>query len=282
MGRGATGSSTVHKALRVLEALAGLVRQQPEGATLTELGRAAGFTASSTYRYLLPLISFGLVAQEPGNGHYRLGLRTVEWGGLCLQSLNLRTVARPFAEELTHRTLETVYLAVPDGEEVVYLDRIDSPLPLRPHTNLGGRNPLHCTALGKAMLAADPVLAARLEGRSLPARTSRTLTTPEALAAELVATGSRGYAVDDRENEAEVRCAGAAIRDHTGAVVGAISVSGPATRLTPERIRNEVGPLVRATAREISRAMGYALTGDGRGDTPGRDSRSETGALRRH
>lgn len=249
----------MQKALKVLEALAGLMRRQPEGPTLTELGRAAGFTASSTYRYLLPLISFGLVAHEPETGRYRLGLRAVELGGICLESLSLRTVARPFVEELTRQTQETVYLAVPDGTEVVYLDRCDSPRPLRPHTNLGGRNPLYCTALGKAMLAADPGLAWRVAGAELAARTPHTLTSPEALQRELAATAGRGFSVDDRENELEVRCTAAAIRDHTNQVAGAISVSGPATRLTLERIRTEVGPLVRATAREISRAMGCGL-----------------------
>lgn len=247
----------MQKALLVLEALAVAVRRQPEGASLTELGRAAGFTASSTYRYLRPLISFGLVSQDPASGRYRLGLRMVELAGICLQSISFRTVARPFAEELTRRTQETVYLGVPDGLEVVYLDRIDSPLPLRPHTNLGGRNPLHCTSLGKAMMAADPELAARVMGQPLPARTEHTLTTRADLAADLAATAARGYAVDDLENEAEVRCTGAAIYDHTGAVVGAISVSGPATRLTLERIEAQLGPLVRATAGDISRAMGY-------------------------
>lgn len=258
MEQHAAGSSTVVKALAVLDALAGWMRQHPEGATLTELGRATGFTPSSTYRYLMPLLSFGLVCQEPGSGRYRLGLRVVELGGICLQSLSLRTVARPFAEELTRRTQETTYLAVPDGLEVVYLDRIDSPLPLRMHTNLGGRNPLHCTALGKAMMAADPALAARVVHGRLERRTSRTLTTAASLGSELIVTAARGYAVDDQENEPEVRCTAAAIRDHQGAVAGAISVSGPATRLTLERIAAEVGPLVRTMAMEISRAMGFS------------------------
>lgn len=253
-----TGSSTVQKALTVLDALAGFLRQHPDGATLTELGRVTGFTPSSTYRYLMPLLAFGLVAQEPGGGRYRLGLKAVELGGICLGSLSLTTVARPFAQELTRRTLETAYLAVAEGSEVVYLDRIDSPLPLRPHTNLGGRNPLHSTALGKAMLAADPALAARVAQGKLEARTSRTRTTAKALASDLVVTSARGYAVDDLENEPEVRCTAAPIRDHQGAVAGAISVSGPATRVTLERIATEIGPLVRTTAMEISRAMGYS------------------------
>lgn len=251
------GSSTVHKALVVLEAVAAEMRRHPEGATLTELGRATGFSPSSTYRYLVPLLSYGLVVQEPGNGHYRLGLKAVELAGVCLQGVSLRTVARPFLEELTRTTRETAYLAVPDGLQVVYLDRIDSPLPLRPHTNLGGRNPLHCTALGKAILAADPALLAQLDGKKLEARTPRTITTHAALAREVAAVADRGFAVDDEENETEVRCAAAAVRDHNGALAGAISVSGPATRLSLERIRGEIGPLVARTASEISRAMGY-------------------------
>lgn len=273
----ANGSSTVQKALTVLEAVAVAVQQRPEGATLSELGRAAGFTVSSTYRYLKPLLSFGLVSLDAERGRYRLGLRMVELAGICLQSINLRNVARPFAEELTRQTQETVYLGVPDGVEVVYLERIDSPLPVRPHTNLGGRNPLHSTALGKAMLAEDPELAARVMARPLSRRTPRTLTTMEALAADLDRTRVRGYAIDDLENESEVRCVGAAIKDFTGAVAGAISVSGPANRLSLERIISEIGPRVSAAAKDISRAMGCpsreeddqpdaAQAGDGRGE----------------
>lgn len=256
MERVTTGPSTVHKALAVLDKLAGFVRQHPEGVSLSELGRAAGVTSSSAFRYLRPLIAYGLVAQDPATGRYRLGLKVVELAGIYLESVNLRTVARPFAEELGRRTQETVYLGVPNGLEVVYLDRIESPWPVRLHTTLGGRNPLHCTSLGKAMLAADPALAALVLSRPLPARTERTLTEPAALAADLEAVRGRGYAVDDLENESEVRCVGAAILDHTGAVAGAISVSGPASRLTPERLPS-LGCLVKETAAEISRAMGY-------------------------
>lgn len=253
----ATGSSTVTKALVVLEALGELMRVQPEGVTLSELSRAAGYQVSSTYRYLLPLVSFGLVIQEPLGGRYRLGLKVVELAAICLQSVNLRTVARPYLVDLMRQTQETVYLGVPDGHQVVYMDRIDSPLPIRPHTMLGGCNPLNCTAMGKAMLASDPALSAAVLGSHLAGKTSRSLVTAQALSADLAAIRARGFAVDDMESEAEVRCAAAAVLDHTGSVVGAISVSGPATRVTLERINTELGPLVRAAALDVSRALGY-------------------------
>lgn len=257
MEQHATGSSTVTKALVVLDALGELMRVQPEGATLSELSRATGYQVSSTYRYLLPFVSSGLVIQEPLHGRYRLGLRVVELAAICLQSVNVRSVARPYLVDLMRQTQETVYLGVPDGLQVVYMDRIDSPLPIRPHTMLGGSNPLNCTAMGKAMLASDSALAAAVLRSKLIGKTPRSLVTAEALSEDLAATHARGFAVDDMESETEVRCAAAAVLDHTGAVVGAMSVSGPATRVTVERINTELGPLVRAAALDVSRALGY-------------------------
>jgi len=124
-------------------------------------------------------------------------------------------------------------------------------------SHIGIRNPMHCTALGKAILAyypQDQVEVIIREG--LPARTPFTLTSPESLRAELERIRGEGFAIDDQENELGVRCTGAPIFDYTGKVVGAISVSGPASRITRERSL-ELGSVVNEAAKEVSRKMGF-------------------------
>jgi IclR family acetate operon transcriptional repressor len=148
-------------------------------------------------------------------------------------------------------------LAIPSGDEVVYIAKVDSPHSVRMASQIGALNPMHCTALGKAILA--HYASDRVDGiiaKGLPRRTSHTLTTPERLRDELERVRSKGFATDDQENELGVRCTGAPIFDYTGKVVGAISVSGPAGRITQESSL-EMGPLVKDAALEISRRMGY-------------------------
>jgi IclR family acetate operon transcriptional repressor len=124
-------------------------------------------------------------------------------------------------------------------------------------SHIGALNPMHCTALGKAILAHyPPDRVEEIIAKGLPRRTSHTLTTPERLRDELERVRIQGLATDDQENELGVRCTGAPIFDYTGKVIGAISVSGPAGRITKER-SIEMGPLVKEAALEISRRMGH-------------------------
>ncbi|MFF0449598.1 IclR family transcriptional regulator [Streptomyces sp. NPDC004609] len=228
------------------------------GATLTELTSALSMNKSTVLRLLAPLCEVRLVEQDARTGRYRLGSRTAQLGHVYLDHLDLRDTAHDVLEQLTSDTGETSYLVIPDLPEVVYVDKVDSPRSVRMHSPIGSRRPAYCTGVGKALLAhagTEAVNAAIAHG--IPRRTPRTLTTPEALRADLAAIRSRGYAVDDVENEPDIRCVAAPVFDHAGAAVCAVSVSGPAARVTAERVP-ALGPLVSAAAAEISLRLGGA------------------------
>ncbi|WP_324668807.1 IclR family transcriptional regulator [Geochorda subterranea] len=251
--RGGPSVHAVERAVQLLDALA-----QSE-AGISELARATGLHKATVHRLIRTLRRLGLVELSPDSTRYRLGLRLLELGGRVLARLDLRDVARPYLIELRDRTRLTVHMAVLDGTEVVYIDKLDSPANLRMASFVGTRSPAYCTALGKAILSAlAPEQTRAILARScFVARTRNTLTTPEALLEELAATRARGYAIDDMENEDGIRCVGAPVYRHTGQVAAAISCSGPVFSVTPGEVES-LGRLVADVARAISRDMGYA------------------------
>lgn len=249
--------AVVGRALDILEALAG--SDVPLGAS--DVARRAGATKSATYRLLATLEQRGYVVKDPVTAQYRLGTRLAYLGQRSLSTLDLRQVARPLLEDLHQRYHETVNLGVPDGDggQIVYIDMLESDQGLRMAAHLGGRDAMHCTALGKAILAnlpparREPVLAG-----PLARRTPATITEPAALRVELEGVRARGLAEDRGENEVGARCVAAPIFDHTGAVVAALSVSAPASRLDDARAA-EIATAVRAAADDITRRLGGAM-----------------------
>ncbi|MFE5858649.1 IclR family transcriptional regulator [Streptomyces sp. NPDC056500] len=228
------------------------------GATLTELTSGLSMNKSTVLRLLAPLCEVRLIEQDMRTGRYRLGSRTAQLGHVYLDGLDLRDTAHDVLERLVSDTGETSYLVIPDLPDVVYVDKIESPQAVRMHSPVGSRRPAYCTGVGKALLAhtdVEAVDAALAHG--MPRRTPHTLATPEALHTDLAVIRSRGYAVDDMENEPDVRCVAAPVFDHAGAAVCAVSVSGPATRITSERVP-ALGSLVSAAAAEISQRLGAA------------------------
>jgi len=252
-----SGVRSVRRAVRILEAF----REGPS-LTVTELARALELPKSSVFELVSTLASEGLLAREDSGNRYRLGLRLVELARGAKRDLEVRQVAHPLMEKLRDELGETVQLTILDGEEILYVDGCESSRQLRTFFDFGERAPLHCTALGKAILAnLPPARVQRYLRRSLKSFTPATLTSPPALRRELERTAVRGYSVDDMEHEEDVRCVGAPIRDHEGRVFASISVSGPAHRLKPGRDA-EIARRVVAVAEEISRRLGY---GPGKG-----------------
>ncbi len=246
-------STTVAKAFAILDMLA----SNGEGGTsLKEVSNHLGTSKSTAHRYLTTLEKLAVVERDERD-HFRLGLKLIELAGAFLSDHNLRSVSELFLNEVAARTQETVHLAVPSVNEVVYIAKVDSPHSIRMFSRIGARMPMYCTSLGKAILAHYPF--ERVEeiiGEGLPARTPYTITSPPALRLELERVRAQGFATDDQENETGVRCVGAPIFDYTLKVIGAISVSGPANRISKEQII-ALGPLVRDAALEVSRRMGY-------------------------
>lgn len=145
-----------------------------------------------------------------------------------------------------------------DGLEVLYVDRVESRHPVRLRSIIGTRNPLHCTSLGKAILAFLPPdeQAALVPRLALTRHTTNTITDADVLQRHLACVRERGYAIDDIENEDGVRCLGVPIRDHTGRAFAALSIAGPAYRFSLERIA-ELAPAVMRAAAEISCRVGF-------------------------
>jgi DNA-binding IclR family transcriptional regulator len=177
-------------------------------------------------------------------------------GQSFLSRVDLRTIAHPALRALMTDTGETVHLVIYDHPEVVYVDKVESPNVVHMRSEIGNRMPAYSTATGKAFLAHLPAeRVADAIARGLPRRTANTITTEEELLVELGKVRERGWAVDNVENEDGVRCVGAPILDHLGAVVGALSVSGPTMRVTEDRVP-QLGAKVRAVAEEISHRIG--------------------------
>jgi DNA-binding IclR family transcriptional regulator len=247
-------SNTVLKALDVLECI-GLAEQSLSAAEVAQLCHLSRPTA---YRLISTLTARGYLTRDDDDTRYRLGTQALSLSQNILDSLDLPEVARPYLRQLSDISNETVYLSVLDDDEILYVGKAESSQSVRTHTKIGSRNGLHCTAMGKAMLAFLPESdrAELVERLELTAKTAATITDPVALMEELASVRAQKYSVDDEESEEGVRCVGAPVFDHTGRVVAAISASGPAYRLSPRRV-TALSTLVMETATEISSRIGY-------------------------
>ncbi|WP_246267850.1 IclR family transcriptional regulator [Nonomuraea typhae] len=240
-------SASLRRALLVLDHV-----RLHSGLTLTQLAEALDLSKSTVSRLAAPLIEARLLERDRKTGAFRLGHGTLQLGQAYLATLDLRAVAAEESHRLVAEVRETVHLVVYDPPHVVYIDKVENQATVRMASRIGSRGPLHSTAVGKAILAWQPESAIPEE---LPAKTKHTITGHEQLRRELVRIRQRGYSVDDRENEPEVRCVAAPIFNHTDTVSAAISVSGLTSRITAARVR-EVGPIVAAAAARISRKLG--------------------------
>jgi IclR family acetate operon transcriptional repressor len=243
-GRVADGVQSLDRAFQILELMA-----DAEGeVSLSRLAEQSGMPASSIHRLVRTLVARGYVRQLPSR-RYALGPRLIHLGEIASRSL--ATWARPHLARLVDAIGETANLAVLDGDRVVYVAQVPSRHSMRMFTEVGRRVHLHCTGVGKVLLAGLPDDDVRqvLARAGMPARTPRTLTDPDVLLAELHLTVVQGYAIDDGEQEAGVRCI--AVPVPGGALPAAISVSGPETRLGSEAAPRVVA-LLRSAATGLA------------------------------
>lgn len=232
-----------------------MVAASPEGITAAELGKALGTTYSSAYRYSLTLAESGYLDHDGTTGRYRLGLKVLRLSSAFLESQGLRGIASKAMQLLAAETHEAVHLNVADHDDVVLIDRIESSHSVRMHLPIGSLTPIYCSGSGKAMLARLPD--ARVEAllaKGLKRITPQTIAKPDAFREEIARTRLRGYAIDDREFDSDVRCVAAAIVDPAGHVVGAISCSAPSSRM---ELSDAVvlGPRLKQAADDIAAAL---------------------------
>jgi DNA-binding IclR family transcriptional regulator len=244
------------RALAALEILA----NRDEECSLVDLCTELKLHKSTVHRLAMVLEQHRLVDKNPDSGRYRLGLRLFEFGSKAIAALDLRGRARPYLDRLQRQFGETVFFCILDDGQVFYIEKVESQQSVRTACTVGSRAPAYCTAVGKAMLAelAEPEVAEVIRRWGLKAVTANTITTATALKTELRAVRSRGYAIDDEEKEQGLRCVSAAIRGHSGRLFAAMSISGPAFRMTKERIP-EIGQAVKRAANELSVELGYQL-----------------------
>jgi IclR family transcriptional regulator, KDG regulon repressor len=237
-------SQTLGRGLRLLQAIA----DGGEGVAVRELARAAGLPRSVVQRLLYTLEAEGFLERHPSQVGYRLAIKLWGLGCAAVRRLTVRDVARPYLEDLSARTSEMTKLGVLDGDDVVYIDRVECPLAVRAYVPIGGRAPAYSVATGKAILAFLPSEKTR-GGAGAFGKTLQT---------EFEQIRRRGYAVNRGEWEQAVGAIAAPVFDAERDVVGSIGIILPSHRLSAAKA-TQMGTWTAAAAAEISRKLGYGL-----------------------
>ena len=249
---------TIERASSILDILG----QSSQGISIRELSTKIKLPKGTTHRLLSSLSYFGYVRQDPKTRNYFLGFKLVELGNLLLSQLDLRKEAEPFLRDLAERAKETVHMVLLDRNEIVYIDKVETDQHtggLRMASRVGLRNPAHSCAVGKVLLAdlSEEGLNNFIKEKDLFKRTENTITDPIQLKEHLKLVRKQGFAIDDEENEKGIRCVAAPIYNEVSRAVAAISISGPAFRITKKIIQETMKREVMETALKISQTLGF-------------------------
>jgi DNA-binding IclR family transcriptional regulator len=246
---GVGGSQTLMRGLDVIEAVAG------GASTLTPLATQLGLSRSTTHRLAASLVERGYLAFTPRSG-YRLGAKLLQLGHLAHEQADIIQVARPHLEDLAGLTEDTVHFGVLDGDRALYLDKMPGKRRITISSRVGDRQPLTSTGLGKALMIDRPadVWIARLDA---DARDGGLPVDRDVWLSRMHDYVAAGRAFDLEENEDQIRCVAAPVRDAAGAIVGALSVSSAAQYMNDARM-HDLSEMVIATARDISRELGWS------------------------
>ena len=252
----------VTKVLHILETL----HDAPSGLQLKDVAQLTGINKSTAYRFLAHLEHDGYVFRD-ASGAYAIGVRLARLASGTSYQTTLRKLSRPILQQLWRVTGETVNLAVLDGREVLYLDVMESSHTFRLVSQVGMRRPVYCTALGKVMLAYIPEEEQQyfFDGMAFERFTPHTIRGAVQLRKEFTLIRQRGYSLDNEEAYLGSRCIGAPIFEASGKIAAALSVSGPTTRVTREKVP-AMAAAAKNAAMAISRTLGYAI-GDKAPDT---------------
>jgi IclR family KDG regulon transcriptional repressor len=223
----------------------------------SQIAQAVDLHKSTTHRIVMTLVHHGFLERTRDGQRYRLGLRLANLGFQVIQRMDVRRESIPVMTRLRDEWDETCDLSIFDDDRAFYIEVIPSKRALRIAASVGRHLPAHCTASGKLFLAnmAPPELDSFL-GRRFRARTKNTLTSPDELRRQLREIRERGYSVDHEEYEMGVCAVSAPIRDQSTAMVAALSIPGPRSRMTPGRIKDVSAALIEAS-RSISRRLGW-------------------------
>jgi IclR family acetate operon transcriptional repressor len=252
-----SGGDQVQSLVRALAILNRISEAPDEGATLTELAQQVGLPPSTAHRLLTTLEQERYARFDHDGRRWSIGVQAFVTGCTFTKTRSLVGLARPHMRRLMEDSGETVNLAIEDEGEAVYLAQVECRQMMRAFARPGSRVPLHCSAVGKAILSAisDKSLSKILHQRGMPRLTVKTITSPALLRVNLEQARVAGYAVDGEEHAVGLRCISAPIFDETGEVAAAVSASGPLARIVDERVA-QLSALVLETAGAISAEMG--------------------------
>ncbi|MGA8223682.1 MAG: IclR family transcriptional regulator, partial [Candidatus Acidiferrales bacterium] len=226
--------TALQRGLRLLH----LFSESPKGLTAKQVAALSRLPVSTVHRFLANLVTAGFLNRD-GEGTHYLGIACFSIGQAAVGQLDIRRLSLPYLRELNQQTRETIHLTVRHGLSAVYVEKLDSPEPLRIHSRIGAAVPLNCTAVGKIMLAYMPE---EERDRILPQLDLKRLTPNsvgnlQELKTELYRVRKNGYACDLEEHELHIRCVAAPIWDHTGSVQSSLSITAPTIRMSVTRLR---------------------------------------------
>lgn len=248
----ALASQTLFRGLDIVEAVAAGID------TVPALSAHTGITLSTTHRIASALVHAGYLQFEPRRG-YRLGNKLIELGFLAYRQIDLPRIARPTLEALAAQTQDTVHLAIADGWEVMYLDKLPGQRAVEISSRIGGRKPIPVTGVGKALLLDRPETEWREQIEHFNAQAPQQVLDEAAWLTRMRDYARHGYAFDLEDDAPQIRCVAAPIYDASQKIVAAISVSGTTKYMTRERLGDLV-PDVQAAATQISRQLGWSGT----------------------
>jgi DNA-binding IclR family transcriptional regulator len=245
--------TALQRGLRLLH----LFSESPRGLTAKQVAALSRLPVSTVHRFLANLVTAGFLNRD-GEGTHHLGIACFSIGQAAVGQLDIRRLSLPYLRELNQQTRETIHLTVRHGLSAVYVEKLDSPEPVRIHSRIGAAVPLHCTAVGKVMLAyMPPEEQDRIISQiDLKRMTPNSVGNVQELKTELYRVRKNGYACDLEEHELHIRCVAAPIWDHTGSVQSSVSITAPTLRMPVTRLR-QLAPLIQAAGLNISTELGY-------------------------
>lgn len=247
---------SVERALQILD----LFNEQATELKITDISQQMGLSKSTLHSLLKTLQLHGYIDQNPENSKYRLGMKLVERGHFVVGTMDIRQKAKSWLTALSQETGQTTHLGILDGNEGVYIEKIEGKQAAIAYSRIGRRLPVHATAIGKVLLAwlDEGELSALLAGYRYTAFTPATLTDPQALLAALAQTRQHHYAMDNEENEPGVRCIAVPVRNHESRVIAALSLSTLTSRVNDSELESYRHKLIEA-GLGLSNALGYRV-----------------------
>ncbi|WP_079908528.1 IclR family transcriptional regulator [Paenibacillus sp. 32352] len=247
---------SLDRALRILD----LFDEQDSELKITEISRKMDLHKSTVHSLLKTLQEHRYIEQNEENGKYRLGMKLLERGHLLLQQLDIRTLSRTVLLELASLTGQTAHLVIREGREGVYIDKVEGARAVIRYSRIGRRIPLHCSSVGKILAAFLPAEEQEqlLRGYEYTVHTPRTITDPATFIRELEQVRKNGYAIDNQENEPGVRCAAVPVRNHSGQVIAAVSISTLVSNVNDAELEGFL-PELKKAGESISQRMGFGM-----------------------